>query len=146
MSRVPPLFSSLRPQPAGAICSLFRAVLFFAVLCVAYSVAPPAFAASPDYLRQALANRQDATHEDELSRTKLLMAEAFDEKGDSQEWNGWKMAAIAPPDSSYYGQAWDYDNGEPFLQEGLCPRCQTQLRGHAKISLCAICGTRIVLT
>lgn len=97
-------------------------------------------------IRRALANRPDAVHEDELCRTKLLLAEAFDEKQDNQEWVGWKLAAIAAPDRSYYGDDWEYDNGEPFLQAGLCPQCQTPLHGHAKVSICTICGTRIVLT
>src|ERR1043165_2784368 len=88
----------------------------------------------------ALARRPDAQTESCCNRTRLILAQAGQEREDNGSWSRWSTSAIAPADLSHYKREWEFDHGEPFWQFGECTNRHTELCSHAKETICPICG------
>jgi rubrerythrin len=80
------------------------------------------------------------------SETRLALAQLSREREDDDSWGAWKIALIARADIDCYGDSWEHDHGEPFVQFGECRQCGLTLASHAKSVLCPICGAKTGLT
>ena len=80
---------------------------------------------------------------EDFTEIKLLLVEAALLHNESK----WSYRIVTKPNlenNKYTG--WEFDNGEPYVQQGNCESCKAQLCSHAKEVKCPLCDDIVYLT
>jgi hypothetical protein len=73
----------------------------------------------------------------------LAFREGLTDEGEQSQWRAWQIMAVAYQADKEYPVGFP---GEPYLQNGICPQCHTNVCSHVTKAVCPVCNGPVKLT